>query len=104
MLYRNSERKEVEMMGLLYLSAAQAVILVLGGIVSFTAFKAYTRSKSRPMILLGLGFAFVTAGAAIAGVLFNVANENLATVESVQAVSQAAGFLIIVYSLLGPKE
>ena len=91
-------------MDLIYLSAAQGLILVLGGIVVFYALRAYGRTKSRAMLLLGLGFAFVTAGAAIAGVLFNVANMDLTTVESVQAASQAIGFFIIVYSLTQAKD
>jgi hypothetical protein len=89
---------------LVYLSAAQVLILLLGGIVVFYALRAYRRTKSRAMLLLGLGFAFVTAGAAIAGVLFNVANEDLTTVESLQAASQAIGFFIIVYSLTRTKD
>jgi len=89
---------------LYYLSVAQGIILVLGGIVVFYALRAYGRSKSKSMLLLGLGFAFVTAGAAIAGILFNVANESLTTVESVQAVSQALGFFIIVFSLTRAKD
>jgi hypothetical protein len=89
---------------LVYLSAAQVLILLLGGIVVYYALRAYRRTKSRAMLLLGLGFAFVTAGAAIAGVLFNVANEDLTTVESLQAASQAIGFFIIVYSLTRTKD
>jgi len=91
-------------MDLVYLSAAQLLILVLGGIVVFYALRAYGRTKSKAMLLLGVGFAFVTLGAAIAGVLFNVANEDLTTVESVQAASQAVGFFIIVYSLTRTKD
>ena len=90
-------------MQLVYLSAVQGLILVLGGIVVYYAFRAYGRTKSSSMLLLGLGFAFVTAGALIAGILFNVANVDLSTVESVQAASQAIGFLIIVYSLTRAK-
>lgn len=91
-------------MDLVYLSVAQGLILLLGGIVVFYAFRAYSRTKSQSMLLLGLGFAFVTAGAAIAGVLFNVAGEDLTTVESVQAASQAVGFFIIVYSLTRTRD
>ena len=85
-------------MDLIYLSAAQGLILVLCGIVVYYAIRAYGRGKSGAMLLLGTGFAFVTAGAAIAGVLFYV-TQDLATAESVQAVSQVIGFFIIVYSL-----
>ena len=90
-------------MNLAYLSVAQGLILILGGIVVFYAMRAYGRTKSRTMLLLGLGFAFVTAGAAIAGVIYNVTG-HLDVAESAQAVSQVVGFFIIVYSLTRTKD
>ncbi|MGD0146565.1 MAG: hypothetical protein ABSB53_06925 [Nitrososphaerales archaeon] len=89
-------------MDLIYLSAAQVLILILGGIVVFYAMRAYGRTKSGAMLLLGLGFAFVTAGAAVAGVLYNVTGD-LTIAESAQAASQVVGFFIIVYSLTRTK-
>ena len=87
-------------MDLIYLNIAQALILIFGSVVVFFALRAFRRTKSQAMLLLALGFGFVTAGAVVAGVIFNVANvRDLATVETVQAASQAAGFFIIVYSL-----
>jgi hypothetical protein len=90
-------------MDLIYLSVAQGLILILGGIVVFYAMRAYGRTKSGAMFLLGLGFAFVTAGAAIAGVLYYAAG-NLTIAESAQAASQVIGFFIIVYSLTKTKD
>lgn len=90
-------------MSLVYLDAAQGLILILGGIVVFYAMRAYGRTKSGAMLLLGLGFAFVTAGAAIAGVLYYLTGD-LTTAESAQAVSQVVGFFIIVYSLTRTKR
>ena len=91
-------------MNLIYLSAAQTLILIFGGIVVFYALRAYGRTKSRAMLLLGLGFAFVMAGAAIAGVLYNANITDLGTLESIQAASQAVGFFVIVYSLTRTKD
>lgn len=88
----------------LYLDIAQAMILVFGGIVVYYAFRAYGKTKSQAMLLMGIGFAFVTIGALVAGVLFNfVAGTALNTVITMQAYSQALGFLIIVYSLARAK-
>jgi len=75
----------------------QGLILIFGSTIVFYAARSSSRTKSRAMLLLGLGF--VTAGAVVAGLLFNVANQDLTTVETVQAVGQAVGFFIIVYSL-----
>jgi hypothetical protein len=90
-------------MNLVYLDVAQALILLFGGIVVYYASRAYGHTKSQAMFLLGLGFAFVTLGAIAAGVLYNFGTQDLGTVITVQAYSQAIGFFIIVYSLARAK-
>jgi len=87
------------------LTVAQFLIVVFGAIVIYYANRSYSRSKSKSILFLAIGFAVVTIGAVAAGILFNLVTVgNLATVEAVQAVSQAVGFFIIVYSLVGTKE
>jgi hypothetical protein len=87
-----------------YIDIAQALILVFGGFVVYYAYRAYGRTKSQAMLLLGTGFAVVTLGAITAGILYNfVAGTALDTVLTLQAYSQAAGFFIIVYSLARAK-
>ncbi|HZW85566.1 MAG TPA: hypothetical protein VFE91_06690 [Nitrososphaerales archaeon] len=91
-------------MDLPLLDIAQALILILGGIVVFYASRAFRRTRSQAMILLALGFAFVTAGAVVAGLLYNYFTGDLASVVTLQAYSQAIGFFIIVYSLAKAKS
>jgi len=87
------------------LTVAQFLIVVFGAIVIYYANRSYSRSKSKSILFLAIGFAVVTVGAVAAGVLFNLVTVgDLATVEAVQAVCQAIGFFIIVYSLVGTKE
>jgi len=86
-----------------FLDLAQAFILVFGGIVVYYALRAYNRTKSQAMLLLGIGFAFVTLGAVVAGVLFNFTGSDLTAVETFQASFQAIGFLVIVLSLAKAK-
>jgi branched-subunit amino acid ABC-type transport system permease component len=88
---------------LIYLDLAQGLILVFGGVVVFFASRAFRRTKSQAMLLLGLGFAFVTAGAVLAGLLFNFVTSDLTTAATAQAALQAVGFFIIVYSLAKAK-
>ena len=47
-------------MSVIYLDIAQALILVFGSVVMYYAYRAYGRTKSQAMFLLGVGFAFVT--------------------------------------------
>lgn len=91
-------------MNLAYLDVAQALILVFGGVVVYYASRAYGKTRSQAMLLLAIGFAFVTLGALAAGVLYNFGTIDLGTVITVQAYSQALGFLVIVYSLARAKS
>ena len=86
------------------LDIAQGLILIFGGVVVFYATRAFRRTRSQAMVLLALGFAFVTAGAVVAGLLFNYYTGDLASVVTIQAYSQAIGFFIIVYSLARAKS
>jgi len=88
----------------IYLDVAQALILVFGGVVVYFASRAYGRTKSQAMLLLGIGFACVAAGAVVAGLLYNTNTADLSTPITVQAYSQAVGFLVIVYSLAKAKS
>jgi zinc transporter ZupT len=85
------------------LTVAQVLILVLGGVVMYYASRAYRKTRSGAMLFLAIGFGFVVAGAAAAGVLYNL-DVNLGTALAVQAASQVVGFLAIVYSLTGTKD
>jgi hypothetical protein len=85
------------------LTVAQVLILILGGVLVYYASKSYRKMKSGAMLFLAIGFAFVTFGAAAAGVLYNL-NADLVFAQAVQATSQVAGFLVIVYSLKGTKD
>ena len=89
-------------MDVIYLDVGQALILVFGGVVVYYAYRAYGRTKSQAMLLLALGFAFVTLGSLLAGILYN-AGTALDMVITLQAYSQAVGFFIIVYSLARAK-
>lgn len=86
------------------LDIAQALILLFGGVVVYFATRAFRRTRSHAMALLALGFAFVTAGAVVAGILYTYFTGDLATVITIQAYSQAIGFFIIVYSLARAKS
>jgi len=88
----------------IYLDVAQTLILVFGGVVVYYASRAYGRTKSQAMLLLAIGFACVAIGAAAAGIIYNANTADLSTPITVQAYSQAIGFLVIVYSLAKAKS
>jgi hypothetical protein len=81
----------------------QLAIVILGIVVIYYASKSYGKTRSRAMLFLALGFVFVTIGAVSAGILFELLNFNLETVETVEAGNEVIGFLLIVYSILGVR-
>jgi branched-subunit amino acid ABC-type transport system permease component len=82
----------------------QSAIVILGAIVVYFSSKSFRRNKSKSMLFLAIGFAFVTAGAVVAGLLFELLQFDIVAVETIQAVSQTVGFILIVYSILGTKD
>jgi len=82
----------------------QSAIVILGAVVVYFSGKSFRRTKSKSMLFLALGFAFVTTGAVVAGILFELLNFDIEAVETVQATCQTIGFILIVYSILGVKD
>jgi len=91
-------------MDAIYLDLAQTLILIFGGVVVYYATRAYGRTKSQAMLLLAVGFACVAVGALAAGVIYNMNTADLSTPITVQAYSQAVGFLVILLSLARAKS
>jgi divalent metal cation (Fe/Co/Zn/Cd) transporter len=77
----------------------KTVTLVLGGLVTFFSYKAYSRTGSPALRALALGFGAITLGALLAGITdqFLVADRDIALV--VESLLTAVGFAIITYSL-----
>jgi hypothetical protein len=79
--------------------------LVLGGLITYFAYKAYRRTGSDPLRALALGFGLVTAGALMAGVLDQVLAGPVGPVAPrdaallVESLLTTAGFGVILYSL-----
>ena len=77
----------------------KTVTLVLGGTITYLAYKAYRRRGGAPLGALTVGFGLVTLGALLAG----FADQLLALPTEVALILEsaltAAGFGVIVYSL-----
>ena len=87
-----------------FLRTFQVIIVVLGIVIVYFAARGYRKTKSRSLLFLGLGFLIVTVGAVAAGLLFEVLNFDLVTVDAIQAATRVVGFLLIVYSIVGKKD
>ena len=79
--------------------ALKTITLVLGGLITYYAVRAYRRTRARPLGLLAVGFGVVTVGALLAGLADQAFGFDTSTVLLVESVLTAAGFGVILYSL-----
>lgn len=79
--------------------ALKTITLALGGLITYYAFRAYRRTRARPLGLLALGFGVVTVGALLAGLADQAFGLDTSLVLLVESLLTAGGFGIILYSL-----
>lgn len=82
-------------------AALKTLSLVMGGLITYFAYRAYRRTDSPALRALTVGFGIVTLGALAAGVLdVFLTGENARTFALiVESALTTAGFAVILYSL-----
>lgn len=90
----------------LLIVASNVVTVVLGGLVTMLAVRAYSRTESTPLRALAVGFGCITAGSIVSGLLHQVGFVTLLGGVAVQNVFVAAGFTFVAIALFerGPRE
>lgn len=79
--------------------AAKTITLVLGGLVTYLAFKAHRRTGAKALKALAIGFGVVTLGAIVAGVADLFTDLGLLYGILIQSTLTMVGFAVITYSL-----
>jgi O-antigen/teichoic acid export membrane protein len=79
--------------------ALKTITLVLGGLITYFAFKAYHRTGARALRALALGFGTVTLGSLLAGVVDRLLQTASTAALVVESALTAVGFAIVLYSL-----
>lgn len=78
---------------------ANALVLVLGGIVTLIIYRAYRRTDWRVLRELSIGFGLVTFGALLGGGVHLLFGGTFVDAVAIQSTVTAMGFAFIVYSL-----
>lgn len=73
--------------------------LLLGGLITFYAFKAYRRTGAASLRALAVGFGTVTLGALLAGIVDQLLPLAPSLALVVESLFTTVGFGIILYSL-----
>lgn len=80
---------------------AKIITMVLGLLIAFTAYRGYRVAGSEPMLYVAIGFFFISVGAVIEGVLFEIVGLDIFVAGAVQTGIVAIGMLVVLYSLYG---
>jgi|GEM_PF-588165 len=88
-----------EPLSLWILRGVMGLTLVVGSLIAYYALSSGRRLRNRPLIYLGVGFALVSLAAVLAGVIFEVLTHDYLDAWLVSATFNAAGFLVILFSL-----
>ncbi|SEW28356.1 DUF7521 family protein [Natrinema salifodinae] len=83
----------------LALAVVKTLVLVVGSVITYFAFKAYRRTRQRALGYLAIGFGLVTLGLVLAGMLYELLAVPLAMGILLESLLVLAGFLVIAYSL-----
>jgi O-antigen/teichoic acid export membrane protein len=81
------------------LVATETVTFVLGALITFLAYRAFSRRQEPALGALVLGFGLVTLGSVVGGVLYYVGDVAPVLTLSLESVVIAAGFAVLVHSL-----
>ncbi|MFB6132675.1 MAG: hypothetical protein ABEJ44_04645 [Halanaeroarchaeum sp.] len=85
----------------LELVIAKLFTVGLGLLIAFQAYRGYRAHGSEAMLHVAVGFAIISVGSVIEGVLFDVVGLDIFVAGAVQTGIVAVGMLVILYSLYG---
>jgi len=85
----------------LELVVAKIVVMILGFVIAYQAYRGYREFGSEPMLYVAIGFLFISFGAVIEGILFDVVGLSIFLAGTVQTSIVAIGMVFVLYSLYG---
>lgn len=80
---------------------AKIITMILGFLIAYQAYRGYRRNHSQPMLFVAIGFSFISFGAIIEGILFDVVGLTLSVAGTVATSIVAMGMLSVLYALYG---
>lgn len=83
---------------------AKLVTMALGFLIAHQAYRGYSAHGSKPMFYVAVGFIFISVGAVIEGILFEVVGLEIYVAGTAQTMIVAIGMAVILYSLYGNMD
>ncbi|WP_436923092.1 DUF7521 family protein [Halosimplex amylolyticum] len=82
------------------LTATRAIVFALGAATTLVSYRAYRASGTRYLRDATAGFAIITVGVLLEGLLFQLTALSLPQVHIVESVAIGVGFLVLLRSFL----
>jgi hypothetical protein len=94
----------VELSPIFWLTTVTKVVaLILGAFIVYIAYKGYKRNSSKPLLYVAIGFALITAGTIVEGVLYVMLGSELLNAIATGTAVTILGFAAIIYSIYSVK-
>lgn len=79
------------------------IALFLGAFIVYLAYRGYKRNASKPLLYVALGFALITAGTLLEGLMFVILGSDILAAIAIEGVLTVIGFVAIIYSIYAVK-
>ena len=79
------------------------IALFLGAFIVYLAYRGYKRNASKPLLFVALGFALITAGTLLEGLMFVILGSDILAAIAIEGVLTVIGFVAIIYSIYATK-
>ncbi len=86
------------------LRIVRVAIVILAAILAYLAYRAHHRRNNKGLLFLSIGFAIISVGAAIEGILFEFFTYSILTVHLIESVIVLFALLFMVYSIYGVRD
>lgn len=83
----------------LAVAIVKTLILVVGGSVTYLAYRAYQRTRDESLRLLAVGFGLIVVGVLFGGFTFEILMVDIGVGVLIESLFVLAGLSIIAYSL-----
>jgi len=87
-----------------FTTAAKIIALVLGAFIVYLAYRGFRRNRSRPLFYVAVGFALITGGTLVEGLLYVIIQAELLAALAVGTLITVLGFVAIIYSIYSVKD
>jgi len=84
-------------------SIMRLIALFLGAFIVYLAYRGYRRNASKPLLYVALGFALITAGTLLEGLMFVILGSDILAAIAIEGLLTVTGFVAIIYSIYAVK-